>query len=595
MKNSKMAALAELGILCLGKSVNAGEGMGDGKVDPGPHVYSGHPQLCRFEFERHQHPFQDKSISTYSRYPDDLSLKDALARTRLVILLGMADSKEMEACLASAETVVVLFEPDEEVLAEFLNTVKLARLNRKNLFCFTGDPLSFDPALQDVLPKAMFRVGTPAFFMTDRIREQYRAWAHQVIEYFEILHYRYAIYPFAGQALTRSYPVREIYRGILYDQQLHAYENISAFMTSSNIEPLRGVMKGVPALLVAAGPELSDKLDYLRANRDKALIICVNNAVKSLTDAGIAPHMVVINDTSVHSGVIFDHIPELPDTVLVAHCLSALGGDTFRRRYLFGSFLPEVFGEREMLRLHGSVISTAFSLAFHLGCSKSILVGAQLASHNPWGLNYSKGAVDKKIWVQSQPELIGRYPQLYPVTTPQGEQVYTTTNFRDASLWLAEVIRLSGMECINTSKSSILFGPGIKYDPSPVLEGGPVNERMADVHCAPPPAVDRQGVIRYLRHELDIWTSVHAVAETMVAEEGPNFLAKGMAILDRLDRSNVTYLIERYSDFDSSEFYSMVFEGDDASRSKGLRYYYSYVHRMSQEFLELLKKAARSL
>ena len=74
----------------------------------------------------------------------------------------------------------------------------------------------------------------------------------------------------------------------------------------------------------------------------------------------------------------------MPGTILVGHCLSDLGGDRFRQKYLFGSFLPQIFGERDNLRLHGSVISTAFSLARHLGCARCVLVGAQLASPDPW-------------------------------------------------------------------------------------------------------------------------------------------------------------------------------------------------------------------
>lgn len=595
MENSKIAALVELGILCRGEPVDV---VGDGGADHGPHVYSGHDQLCRFEHEMHRRPFEDKSISTYSFYPDDLAIESALSQTRLVILLGAADSGELTTCLASPGTVVVLFEPDERVLVECLESVGLARLNRENFFCFTGDPMSFNPALQDLLPVDMFKMGTPAFFMTDRIRGQYADWAHQVIEYFEVLHYRHVIYPFAGQALTRSHPVRKIHRGLLYDQQLHAYQNVPAFMTTPTIEALRDVMKDVPAILVAAGPELSGKLDYIRANMGKALVICVNNAVKSLTDAGIIPHVVIINDTSVASGQIFDHIPEMPDTILVAHCLSELGGEKFRKRYLFGSFLPQLFGEREMLRLHGSVISTAFSLACHMGCPRCILIGAQLASDNPWGLSYAKGAVGKDVESQDRP-LIGRYPQLYPVKTPLGEQVYTTTNFLDSALWLAETIRLSGVECINTSRGSILYGSGIEHDPAPELEDCAVDAVLANLPQAGPPAVDREGIRRYLRHELKMWMSILGVADTMLGLSGEELRLKGMAILDQLDKNNVSYMVERHcppeNSFVSPEFYRLVFESDDADREKGLGIYFTHVKMISEEFLDFLRKAAQAV
>ena len=100
-------------------------------------------------------------------------MEKALSGTRLVVLLGTADTPQLRAALASKTTVVILFEPDERVLIRFLEEFKLAGLNRPNLFCFTGDPRSFDPPLQDMLPGDLFRLGTPAFFVTDRVNDLY--------------------------------------------------------------------------------------------------------------------------------------------------------------------------------------------------------------------------------------------------------------------------------------------------------------------------------------------------------------------------------------------------------------------------------------
>jgi hypothetical protein len=86
-------------------------------------------------------------------------------------------------------------------------------------------------------------------------------------------------------------------------------------------------------------------------------------------------------------------LPQLKDVRLVGDVRSELGGDTFPNKYIFGSYRPELFGTRPSLRLHGSVITTAFSLARHMGCSRCVLVGAQLCSDNPWIMSYSKGSI----------------------------------------------------------------------------------------------------------------------------------------------------------------------------------------------------------
>jgi hypothetical protein len=591
MENSKIAALVELGILCRGEPV---EVSGDGAADQGPHTVSGHNQLCRFEHPQFQHPFEDPSLEAYAFFSVDTPVQEALGRTRLVIVLGAADTPQLRACLESPNVVVVLFEPDERVLIGFLEAVGLARLNRKNFFCFTGDPYSFNPALQDLFPGDVFKRGTPLFLLTDRIDADYGPWAARVIDYFEVLHYRHVIYPLSGQGLTRSRPIRNIFRGLVYDQQRHAYQNIPDYLACPPIAELRNRLHGLPAILVAAGPDLPDKFEYIRANRDRAVVICVNNAVKPLVDAGIRPHFVIINDTSVDSGVVFRHIPELPETILVAHCLSELGDGRFRQKYLFGNFLPEIFGSREMLRLHGSVISTAFSLATLLGCPKCVLVGAQLASDNPWGLRYAEGTVKKSLKSGEKP-LIQRHPQLYPVTTPFGEQRYTTINFRDAALWLAEVIRLSGVECVNTSKSSILYGEGIEYDGEPELPEASVVQPFSRLFRAAPPNPDRKGVRRYVAHELGLWKSVSGAVRAMLDDDGPAMAAKGMAILKQLDGSNVTYMVERRKPFNNQKFYKLVFQGSEADRRAGLVHYFENVLDMSEEFLALLNTAARSV
>ena len=595
MENSKIAALVELGILCRGEPV---ETHGEGAADPGPHETSGHDQLCRFENPRFQHPFEDDSVEAFSFFYQGMKVEDALARTRLVVVLGAADTDQLRACMNRSDVVVILFEPDERVLVKFLEGAGLARLNRKNFFCFTGDPYSFNPALQDLFPGEMFRRGTPFFITTGRITADYGIWAAQVVEYFEMLHYRNIIYPLSGQALAFSHPLRNIYRGLLYDQQLHAYANIPGYLACPTIAELHNGLRGLPAILVAAGPDLPGMFDYLRANRDRAVIICVNNAVKPLVEAGIKPHIVIINDTSIDSGEVFGHIPEMPETFLVAHCLSALGGGTFRRKFLFGEYLPEVFGSRDMLKLHGSVISTAFALARYLGCGKCVLVGAQLASNNPWGLGYAKGAIKKKPAGVEKP-LVNKFPQLYPVTTPFGERMYTTLNFRDAALWLAEEIRLSGVECVNTSRSSILYGQGIEYDPAPVLPKAQVAQAFARLFRVGPPRVDRKKVRRYVAHELQHWKSVHSVAEAMLQESGPVMAAKGMAILKQLDGANVTYLVERYRPagkrFDNPTFCRQVFQGSPKERVEGLTRYFGRVREITEQFITLLNQAARSL
>jgi len=584
MENKKVAALVEIGILCRGEDVPPA---GDGSPDPGPHAYSGHDQLCRYESSYYQYPYGDPKLPAFVHFAPDTTMAQALGRTRLFVFLGAADSPEFRAAMERRDALVILFEADDRALVPFLESVGLPRLNREGFFLFTGDPRSFNPALMDMLPGALFKKGTPAFFVTGRIRRDFGEWAQGVIDYLEILHYRHAIYPLSGQFMARSHPCREIKRSYIFDQIAHAFDNVPEFLRFPELSRLRNRMRGGSAILVAAGPDLAARLDYIRENRDRAVVIAVNNALKPLAEAGIRPHLAVINDVSIVAAKVFSHIPRMPETILVGQCLCDLGGDRFAQKFIFDDYLPDIFGHRSKLRLHGSVISTAFSLAEYLGCARAVLVGAQLCSNNPWGLNYVAGTV-KDAPVTAERPLIHRHPQLCPVTTPFGETLYTTPNFRDAALWLAEVIRLSKVECVNTSRRSILYGRGIRYDEAPALESWDVDAAQAELLRVGPTCRNFAGAEDFLRREVAMWRNVSQVSEHLLREGGPVFVAKGMAILEQMDRTNITYMVQRFEEFDNRRFHQWCFGDGGRERERGLRYYFEHVRRMSQDLLARL-------
>jgi len=589
MENSKIAALVELGILCRGEDVST---HGNGAADHGPHAFSRHNQVSLYENPKYRFPFQNPEKPAYLHFDGEITVGEALDKTRFTVFLGSADSEELDRCLDKPDTIVLVFEPDDRVLVEYLDRAQLSRLNRGGVFFFTGAPYSFNPALQEMLPKELFEQGTPVFFQTERIRELYGKWATKVIEYIEILHYRHVIYPVGSQFFLRSIPFRPIKRDLMFDQQLHVYENLIAYQTCQGVMHLENALKGFPAILVAAGPDLNEKLEYIRANRNRAVIICVNNAVKPMVEAKIKPHFVVINDASTASGEVFKNIPRIHETILVGHLFSDLGGDRFRQKYLFGDYLPVLFGDKGDLELHGSVISTAFSLACLLGCDKCIFVGAQLSSPNPWGLDYAKGTMNFRDNGSLSGET-SRFPHLYPVHTEQGVTSYTTLNFRDAALWLAEVIRLSGIECINTSKSSILYGQGIRYESEPELPDARVTREVADLFRTAPPEVRPDMVLPFINNEKVNWSTVRNLSAGVLQEADEVVLTRGFAALLEFDKNNISYLVERYQSFDNRYFYGKVFLEDNVARVEGLRYYFDHVRRMSDEFLMLLTRAEK--
>ncbi len=573
VESAKFFALEELGSLYRSTERESGN-MGGAQVDAGPHSVSDHQPMWAYEHFDTQRPYSGSDDTLYEFLPKPCSTAEAIGYTRLHVVLGAADSPQLRLLLSSPNTVVLVFDPSESALATALENFSMKELTREGVFFFSGELFDFVPALQDILPISLFQSGFPVFHVTSRVQDNYSRWAFEMREYLEFLYYRHVIYEVVSQSLLKSKPIREIMRGVMYDQQLHAYENVAEYLTCPDIGALRGAFLGETAILVAAGPELAGKLDYIRENCDRAVIICVNNAVKPLLEAGIHPHFVIINDTSIISGNVFDNIPQSPQTILVGQCLSDLGGDKFKKKFLFGNFMTDIFPRRPGLRLHGSVISTAFSLARLLACQRAVFIGAQLCSRDPWKLKYAKGTINHKGEVDGQQKpLIHAYPQLYPVELKDGRTVFTTLNFRDAALWLSEEIRLSGIDCINTSEDSLLFGKGIRYDPAPHLDKKNVSGRFSKLFSIDGPRVRIAYVLGFLRREMGFWKHLESACDLLLEDNSEQFLQKAFSVLEKLDGLNVSNLLERFEDFHQHEFHSMVFETDDvASQAEGLRY-----------------------
>lgn len=606
---AKLQALGSLGVLARAEeTLPCPEGLGDG------HAAYDHTPVWAYEKPALARPYADQSRLVFEMLPPGLCPEEAAAHTRLFVFIGATAGPELRSILERDGCLILLFEPDPEALAAFLDLVPPRILAQRRVGVFLGDPATLPLSLGELIPESSFEAGFPVFYVRQGLAEALPEYVSGLVEYVEFLFWRTSVYPLEGQQLQCSRPVRDIERGAMFDQQKHLCENLPGYLSHPSIAAIKGGLAGETAVLVAAGPGMEDKLPLLKELQDRAVIICVHRALPVLLDAGVTPHFTVINDTSYFAARHYDPLPESVPTMLVAHCLASLGGGRFRRTFLFGEVYPEVFGERPTLRLHGSVISTAYALAMWLGCSRCILVGAQLAGNDQRRLAYTpsdQGAIGNEPRIA--PEGNVGWPLLYPVDSPAG-RLYTTLNFRDAALWLLDEIRANGVPCVNTTPASILFGRGVELDEHPVLPAAPgLAERIEALAKAPPPSVDRRKALAVVCAEAERWRSVAMTAgraavelhaawvdgclaaragckgKESLAEALPGMVRSAMTILEGFDKDMVSGLVERYPEYCHSRVYAAVFGSDDLlTRAVGLHEYFSCVAGMSRLFCGLL-------
>ncbi|MDP2846917.1 MAG: DUF115 domain-containing protein [Humidesulfovibrio sp.] len=552
------------------------------------HVLSAHIPLWSYEQRFYAQPMRSEP-PIFETLDPSTALDEVMTKTRFMAIIGAELSPVVERLLSEQGMLLLIFEHDPRRLARFLAQIEPTRLVNKALV-FLGRPHEFYPPISALLAQSDFRPGFPVFYTPDGAGREDAAFAAEIIEYVETVFYRERLYPVGSQTLARSIPFRDINRDLFFDQVVHAYENLPAYANCPDIDALRGLFRGETAIVAAAGAALAEQYGFLRQNQDKAVIIAVNSALKPLVKAGIKPHFCVVNDTSLQVAKTFEGLPQLHPVMLVAHCLSSLGGDVFPRKFLFGALRSEIFGPRPGLRLHGSVVTTGFSLARHLGCARVVLAGALLSSNDPWSLNYVTGNTGLGYLPESR-QLTHTWPQLYPVTNRFGRQRYTSLNFLDVKHWLVEEIRLSGIPVVNTSKDSIIDTPPVQFDEAPVIEPtGRLPQALRQAHAARKRAPLWAKAIAFALSEAARHKACLGLIDSLEHLPPEAFLEQGRKALAIFDQNNVSYLVQRFEDFSQVLFYDLITSPDPAEYTKGLRYHFSYARRMLVCLLDLLSR-----
>jgi hypothetical protein len=179
--------------------------------------------------------------------------------------------------------------------------------------------------------------------------------------------------------------------------------NIGVIADSCGANVFYNAFNGIPAIVVAAGPSLTESIPFIKENSDRGVIIAVDTSYKILLAHGIVPHFCITVDAQLINARYFEGSPE-SDTVLVADPM--VHPSTFR--FFKGSvtvtgvafemmkWIENICGARGELTHGGSVSTNAYDFARELGASPVILVGQDLSFTK--GLAHVKGSyLDEQI------------------------------------------------------------------------------------------------------------------------------------------------------------------------------------------------------
>ncbi len=282
---------------------------------------------------------------------------------------------------------------------------------------------------------------------------------------------------------------------------------------SQGVNQLEGKFKGVPAILVAAGPSLEKNAHYLKEAKGRTVIICADTVLGYLLARDIIPDFVVSVDPqattfSKYEGV---NIPE--EIALVFH--PACNDQIFKRfpgpkfvtetKMLIYQWLNEFFQEKGSLE--GDIqcqMHMGFNLAKLMGCDPIIITGQDLCytdslMHVKGGsylteaeeaIHVAQGMVTKNIFG----ETVKTYPVFWTYKTTFERKIEefqgTVLNATEGGLPLkgAEIVRLtdalsqfSQSQTINVSNVICEFGQDLPdVDWENLLQE--VGSRIRDFH-----------------------------------------------------------------------------------------------------------------
>ncbi|HEX3047063.1 MAG TPA: 6-hydroxymethylpterin diphosphokinase MptE-like protein [Bacillota bacterium] len=177
------------------------------------------------------------------------------------------------------------------------------------------------------------------------------------------------------------------------EQWLENYiQNLPHLSYSPGVRHFFQQFKGVPGIIVSAGPSLEKNLHLLKELRERAVIICAGTTLHAMAKQEVFPHFLALIDGGVSNKNIFGLIDH--DFMKQIHLIyNGRVNWEFLNDYpglkIYAKLDAETFSDYLSLRMQNydfgmiksgfSVSHTALDLANKLGCDPIILIGQDLA------------------------------------------------------------------------------------------------------------------------------------------------------------------------------------------------------------------------
>lgn len=323
------------------------------------------------------------------------------------------------------ETFITIVEPSPEIFAEYISVYDISQLLEnpriqliveENLDAITDD-------LYRLVADSMLDVAVAEWWPYERLFPQKtHKWRKKFIE--------------------TSISVRIDQNTLLHFSQQwpkNVLENTLGIVRSPSVAEFFEAFKQVPIIVVSAGPSLSKNVHLLKEAKGKAVIICVDTALRAMLKHGIHPDLVVAIDGSELNYRHFAGLPDLNIPLVFIPTTHPQIVDEYGKRSIVSllgnhllKFIGKYFPDKSGLAVGGSVATVAFELAYHMGGDPIVFVGQDLAY--PEGKSHAEGTIFEDIRKKESDK------NMVYVTGIDGKPVLTDLSLRTYLQWFEERI-----------------------------------------------------------------------------------------------------------------------------------------------------------
>jgi hypothetical protein len=354
--------------------------------------------------------------------------------------LGLGLGYYLEVDQAGPDTTIIVYEPKPEIAKAAMHQRPLAKIcQRKQAFI----TCNFKQLEKLLIMYLTFGKGVKVVVSPGHERLFPEQLAHVTEVYNKVHEIRRLARGMLGEAVGGTWAAT--FKALQYTSKL------------PGVETLRGKLESCPIVIVSAGPSLKTQLPFIKAYRDRLLIMAISRTAKLLESHGIAPDFLVHVEAQDYFDLIRD-CSNLDQTIFLLADQSQAHYYRFphQRTLVYQSSQNPITQwanarEPKLTKMNalnsGSVSSIAFHLAAEMGCSPIMVTGQDLAFRD--NQLYADGGKADEVFAQRR---------MRQVDGLFDEKLTTSNNYLVTIYWYEKIIpelrkRFPDLELFNISTS----------------------------------------------------------------------------------------------------------------------------------------------